>query len=73
MRAAVFHGAKDIRIDEVAEPAAVGPNDVRLRPLWCGICGTDLHEYAVGPIVIPTAPNRLNGSVAPQILGKVTW
>jgi (R,R)-butanediol dehydrogenase/meso-butanediol dehydrogenase/diacetyl reductase len=69
MRAAVFHDAKDIRVEEVAEPGSVGPKDVRLRPLWCGICGTDLHEYAVGPIVIPTSPHRLNGSVAPQILG----
>ena len=42
---------------------------MRLKPLWCGICGTDLHEYAVGPIVIPTTPHRLNGSIAPQILG----
>lgn len=69
MRAAVFHDAKDIRVEEVAEPTSLGPTDVRLKPLWCGICGTDLHEYAVGPIVIPTTPHRLNGSVAPQILG----
>ncbi len=69
MRAAVFHDAKDIRVEEIAEPTSIGPTDVRLKPLWCGICGTDLHEYAVGPIVIPTTPHRLNGSVAPQILG----
>ncbi len=69
MRAAVFHDAKDIRVEEVAEPTSVGSTDVRLKPLWCGICGTDLHEYAVGPIVIPTSPHRLNGSIAPQILG----
>ena len=69
MRAAVFHDAKDIRIEDVAEPGAVGPRDVRLKPYWCGICGTDLHEYAVGPIVIPTSPHPLNGSTAPQILG----
>lgn len=69
MRAAVFHDAKDIRVEDVPEPTSVGPTEVRLRPLWCGICGTDLHEYAVGPIVIPTTPHRLNGSVAPQILG----
>lgn len=69
MRAAVFHDAKDIRVEDVAEPGSVGPHEVRLKPFWCGICGTDLHEYAVGPIVIPTSPHRLNGSVAPQILG----
>ena len=69
MRAAVFYDAKDIRIEEVAEPGSVGPREVRLRPFWCGICGTDLHEYAVGPIVIPTTPHCLNGSSAPQIIG----
>ncbi len=40
-----------------------------LRPFWCGICGTDLHEYAQGPIVTPDEPHRLNGSTIPQILG----
>lgn len=69
MRAAVFHDAKDIRVEEVAEPGDLGPRDVRLKPFWCGICGTDLHEYAVGPIVIPTQSHALNGSTAPQILG----
>lgn len=69
MRAAVFHDAKDIRVENVAEPTSVGPHEVRLKPYWCGICGTDLHEYAVGPIVIPTEPHPLNGSTAPQILG----
>lgn len=69
MRAAVFHDAKDIRIENVPEPTAIGAGDVLLRPLWCGICGTDLHEYAMGPIVIPTEPHELTGWKAPQILG----
>lgn len=69
MRAAVFHGAKDIRIADVAAPTEVGPGQVLVRPYWCGICGTDLHEYAVGPIVIPTEPHPLTGSSLPQILG----
>ncbi|WP_378143788.1 2,3-butanediol dehydrogenase [Cnuibacter sp. UC19_7] len=69
MRAAVFHDAHDIRIEEVADPAGPGRGEVLVRPYWCGICGTDLHEYAVGPIVIPIDPHPLNGSTAPQILG----
>jgi len=69
MKAAVFHGAKDIRVEEVAAPTTLGETDVLLKPYWCGICGTDLHEYAMGPIVIPTHPHPLNGSSAPQILG----
>jgi (R,R)-butanediol dehydrogenase/meso-butanediol dehydrogenase/diacetyl reductase len=69
MRAAVFHDAKDIRVTDVPAPTEVGPGQVLVRPYWCGICGTDLHEYAVGPIVIPTTPHPLTGAAAPQILG----
>src|SRR6266516_6758298 len=71
MRAAVYHGKHDVRVEDVAgpSPADLGPDDVLLRPLWCGICGTDLHEYAVGPIVIPTDPHPLTGARLPQILG----
>ncbi|QNE45808.1 2,3-butanediol dehydrogenase [Glaciihabitans sp. INWT7] len=69
MRAAVFHGAHDIRIEQVDAPTGAGPGEVLLRPFWCGICGTDLHEYAAGPIVIPTHPHPLTGASAPQILG----
>jgi (R,R)-butanediol dehydrogenase/meso-butanediol dehydrogenase/diacetyl reductase len=69
MRAAVYHTQRDIRVEETAEPGPLGPRQVRLRPALCGICGTDLHEYAAGPIVIPTAPHPLSGASAPQILG----
>ena len=68
-KAAVFHAAQDVRVEEVAAPDGPGPHDVLLRPLWCGICGTDLHEYAMGPIVIPAQPHALNGSQLPQVLG----
>lgn len=69
MRAAVFHGARDIRVEAHEEPADVGPFDVLIRPRFCGICGTDLHEYAQGPIVIPSSPHALTGAQMPQILG----
>jgi (R,R)-butanediol dehydrogenase / meso-butanediol dehydrogenase / diacetyl reductase len=69
MKAAVFHGHHDVRVEEVTEPGAPGPGEVLLRPRWCGICGTDLHEYAMGPIVIPASPHPLNQSRLPQILG----
>jgi (R,R)-butanediol dehydrogenase/meso-butanediol dehydrogenase/diacetyl reductase len=69
MKAAVFHADHDIRVSDVPAPDGAGPGQVLVRPYWCGICGTDLHEYAMGPIVIPTAPHPLNGSTAPQILG----
>lgn len=69
MKAAVFYAAHDIRVEEVADPTDVGRKDVLVRPIWCGICGTDLHEYAMGPIVIPSNPHPLTHAHAPQILG----
>jgi Threonine dehydrogenase and related Zn-dependent dehydrogenases len=69
MKAAVFHAAHDIRVEDVPAPTSVGPREVLVRPYWCGICGTDLHEYAMGPIVTPATPHPLNGSMNPQILG----
>jgi (R,R)-butanediol dehydrogenase / meso-butanediol dehydrogenase / diacetyl reductase len=69
MKAARFYGKHDIRVEEVRGPEIIGPNQVRIQPLWCGICGTDLHEFNAGPIVIPTKPHPLTGAKLPQILG----
>lgn len=69
MRAARYHGAKDIRIEDVAAPERPGPGEVLVAPAWCGICGTDLHEYTSGPIVTPATRHPLTGAELPQILG----
>ncbi|MFZ5974884.1 MAG: 2,3-butanediol dehydrogenase, partial [Bacillota bacterium] len=42
----------------------------KIKVEWCGICGSDLHEYVAGPIFIPVdAPHPLTGAKAPIILG----
>ncbi len=69
MRAARFYGQHDIRIEEVAIPEIHHADDVLVEVLWCGICGTDLHEYMVGPIVTPVTPHPLTGATLPQTLG----
>jgi (R,R)-butanediol dehydrogenase/meso-butanediol dehydrogenase/diacetyl reductase len=69
VRAARFHGKGDIRIEDVAAPKVREPDDVLVEVLYCGICGTDLHEYLVGPIVTPTTPHPLTGVTIPQTLG----
>ena len=55
MRAAVFHGVNDIRLDEVVRPQA-GVGDAVIRITLTTICGTDLHivrgEYPVKPGLI---------------------
>jgi (R,R)-butanediol dehydrogenase / meso-butanediol dehydrogenase / diacetyl reductase len=69
MRALRFHDARDLRIEEVDEPAGPGEDEVVVRVASCGICGTDLHEYVAGPIVTPVEPHPLTGAQNPQILG----
>jgi (R,R)-butanediol dehydrogenase/meso-butanediol dehydrogenase/diacetyl reductase len=69
MKVARFHGQKDIRIEDMPRPGAPKPDEVVVEPLYCGICGTDLHEYMVGAIVTPTKPHPLTGVTNPQILG----
>jgi threonine dehydrogenase-like Zn-dependent dehydrogenase len=55
MRAAVFHGVNDVRLEEVPRPQA-GPGEAVIRVTMTTICGTDLHivrgEYAVKPGLI---------------------
>jgi (R,R)-butanediol dehydrogenase/meso-butanediol dehydrogenase/diacetyl reductase len=69
VRAARFHGKSDIRIDDVDVPQIKERDEVLVEVLWCGICGTDLHEYMVGPIVTPVTPHPLTGVTLPQTLG----
>src|SRR6202171_3656742 len=55
MRAAVYHGVNDIRVEEVPRPHA-GPGEAVIRVTMTTICGTDLHiirgEYPVKPGLI---------------------
>jgi L-idonate 5-dehydrogenase len=48
MRAVVIHGPHDLRVEEVAPPAAPGPRQVAVRVRAGGICGSDLHYYHQG-------------------------
>lgn len=70
MKAAVWHGRRDVRIETIAEPPSPGPGEVKLKVGWCGICGTDLHEYAAGPIFTQVnQPHPLSGRLAPLTPG----
>ena len=53
MKALRFYGSKDLRVEETAAPKICGPRQVVVKVAWCGICGTDLHEYTTGPIFMP--------------------
>ncbi len=43
MKAVVFHGVGDIRLDDVPEPKIEQPTDAIVRLTASAICGTDLH------------------------------
>lgn len=62
MLAARLYANRDLRVEKIPEPKELKPAEVRVRPVWCGICGTDLHEYAHGPLYVPKEN-------LPQILG----
>lgn len=70
MKAARFHGKGDIRIEDIPQPEPP-PDKVLIEISWCGICGTDLHEYILGPLVIPgeANPHALTGERMPVVLG----
>lgn len=70
MKAARYYDRGDIRVDELPEPEVL-PGTVGIDVAWCGICGTDLHEYLEGPIFAPghghTHP--ISGEGLPVTLG----
>src|SRR3954462_3895518 len=52
MTAVTWHGRRDVRVDEVPDPAIQEPTDAIVRLTSTGLCGSDLHLYEVlGPFM----------------------
>jgi threonine dehydrogenase-like Zn-dependent dehydrogenase len=52
LRAVVWHGTRDVRVDSVPDPGIEEPTDAVIRVTSSGICGSDLHLYEVmGPFL----------------------
>jgi len=52
MKAVTWHGRRDVRVDEVPDPAIQEPTDAIVRMTSTGLCGSDLHLYEVlGPFM----------------------
>jgi threonine dehydrogenase-like Zn-dependent dehydrogenase len=47
MKAVVWHGTEDVRVDSVPDPGIQEPTDALIRVTSSGICGSDLHLYKV--------------------------
>src|ERR1700675_1503724 len=74
MRATVFHGANDIRVQEAPRPHAAAGEAV-IRVTTTTICGTDIHilrgEYPVRPgLIIGHEPVGVIDKLAPGWTGK---
>lgn len=69
MRAAVYYGAGDVRIEHVPIPTP-GPGEVLIQVTSVGVCGTDAHEYDSGPHMFPTTTrHKASGFQGPMIMG----
>ncbi|CCF59797.1 hypothetical protein KAFR_0I00160 [Kazachstania africana CBS 2517] len=72
MRALAYFAKGDIHFTkDLVEPKISTPDELILEINYCGICGTDLHEYIDGPIFFPEdgETNELSGSGLPQAMG----
>jgi len=68
MKAIVYHGNRDLRLETVEEPDP-GTGQVKLRIDYCGICATDIEEYEYGPVFIADTPSPLTGKSIPLVTG----
>src|ERR1700682_3171381 len=66
MRAAVYRGVNDVRLEEVPVPE-IGPGEILVRVHTCGICGTDLKKIATGSHSAP----RIFGHETSGIVARV--
>jgi len=69
MKALRWYARQDVRYVDVPEPSP-GPGMLKIKTKYAGICGTDLKEYAFGPVLIPpgkapiTMGHEFSGTVA---------
>jgi threonine dehydrogenase-like Zn-dependent dehydrogenase len=70
MNAVRFYGQRDIRLDRIPIPT-IKPGYVKIAPKFCGICGSDLHEYLGGANLIPSQgnPHPITRETLPLTLG----
>jgi L-iditol 2-dehydrogenase len=64
MRAAVYHGVNDVRVETVPVPE-IGDGEVLVKIHTCGICGTDLKKIHTGSHDAPRIfGHEMSGTVA---------
>jgi (R,R)-butanediol dehydrogenase/meso-butanediol dehydrogenase/diacetyl reductase len=69
VRAAVYHGAHDVRVEELPRPEPRA-GEVLVRVLRSGMCGTDATEWTSGPRTFPVErAHPVTGHRGPLVLG----
>ena len=68
MKALRWHARKDLRYEDIPEPSP-GPGQLKIKVSLVGICGTDLKEYAYGPVMIP--PDKVPLTMGHEFVGHV--
>lgn len=69
MKAAVFHGQRDIRLEDLPRPEP-GTGELLVRVAGVGICGTDATEFASGPQMFPIhRTDPVTGHAGPMVPG----
>ena len=64
MRAAVYRGINDMRVETVPVPA-IGPGELLVKIATCGVCGTDLKKIHLGSHSAPRIfGHEMSGVVA---------
>lgn len=73
MRAAVYRGLDDVRVERVPMPE-IGPGEVLVRVEVCGVCGTDLKKIHLGLVPPPRIfGHETAGTIAAVGAGVVDW
>jgi (R,R)-butanediol dehydrogenase/meso-butanediol dehydrogenase/diacetyl reductase len=69
MKAALYHGPHDVRIEQLDTPTPEA-GEVLLKVTRSGMCGTDASEWKAGPIIFPLhKPHPTSGLVGPMVMG----
>lgn len=69
MKAAVYHGPHDVRIEDKPQPSPV-EGEVLIKVTRSGMCGTDASEWKAGPLIFPlNNAHPISGHHGPMILG----
>ena len=68
MRAAVYRGVNDVRVETIPVPE-IGPGEVLVKIHTCGICGTDLKKIHTGSHDAPRVfGHEMSGTIVRQEL-----